>query len=130
MMRQEWLEATENLIAELLDSSLYKTLETAHVTLHQAKDLEPLIERYTHDKSRFDEARRFGQHHPDLKAIKAAFQASKTALFNDVRVQTYLSAHSALQAFLSTLATRLGESVSKSIKAPLSMRAFMEEPHG
>lgn len=129
-MRQEWIEATENLIEALLASAAFKTLKEAHVTLHRANDLEPLMAAYQKDKTRFDEARRFGIHHPDLKAIKTAYQKSKTVLFNDPRVQQYLEAHSTLQSLLSQLAHRLGESVSKSIKAPVSMRSFMEDFHG
>lgn len=129
-MRQEWIEATEKLIEALLESEAFTTLKKAHVTLHQATALEPLMATYQNDKARFDEARRFGEHHPDLKAIKSAFQDSKTRLFSDPRVQQYLTAHSNYQTLLSTIAARLGESVSKSIKAPLSMRSFMEDFHG
>ncbi|GEM_PF-1952471 len=74
-----------------------------------------LLDAYRHAQSEYQETRKYGRHHPDLKATQKAFQTAKAELYSQPFMQEYLAAYQALQTELDALSSALASSISPQI---------------
>lgn len=125
-MRQEIVEKTYELIDEIQETSWYKAFVQAHKTLHNANDLTPLLTTLKEAQARYQACKQYGLHHPDLAAAKKAYIEIKEKVFQDPRVDRYLSAHRRLEAELAFVSETIAHAISTNIKTTPILRSLWE----
>lgn len=74
-----------------------------------------LLDGYRQAQSEYQETRKYGRHHPDLKTTQKTFQTAKAKLYSQPFMQEYLAAYQALQTELDALSSALASSISPQI---------------
>ena len=114
-MNSETIDLIENIIVEIKHTQVYKTLIESHKKIQIDNDVQSLIETFKIKENAYNNARQYGDYHPDLKVLKRAFIEAKTKLFEHPVVQTYKVSERGVQDLLDQCALGIGEAVSKRI---------------
>jgi len=120
-MEQKLLEQTYQLIDAIKNREDYKALIILDQKIKDDEELTYLIEQFNDSKIKYDEVRKYGKYHPDLKTVKKQFQVDKVNLFSHEHIKAYKAAEKSLQAFLDEVAYRLGKTVSDSVKTSTNL---------
>lgn len=108
------IQMVDDVIAYVLKSDQFKAVIEAEKAFetpaHQA-----LIKTYQKARDAYQETKKYGTHHPDLKPTQQAFQKAKTALFEQPFMKTYLTAYQALQTELDAFSNELAKTISSQI---------------
>lgn len=106
------------MVDDVIDYFLNSDALKAVVEAEKAFDIpahDTLIKTYQSARDAYSESKKYGSHHPDLAATKKAFQAAKTALFEEPFMKTYLAAYHTLQTELDALSNDLAKTISSQI---------------
>ena len=114
-MDNELMKKTEALIKAVQDSPPYIKLKEAHKVITTDPALQAKIAAFNDAKTIYENTKKYGKHHPNLRAAQLELQRSKQALFMCPEIQTYKKYETQLQAHLDSIATKLGKTVSSTI---------------
>jgi cell fate (sporulation/competence/biofilm development) regulator YlbF (YheA/YmcA/DUF963 family) len=117
-MNDNWILATYDLVDELKDSETVSSLRRLHKDIEDDKTIASLVEAFQRTKDAYEDAKQYGDYHPDLATRRSAFQAAKTALFEHPTVAAYKQLEQTFQRQLDDISRRLAHSISPKIKTP------------
>jgi len=99
----------------------YKRLLELRKEMDEDKDVVELISVFLKTKKRYEEAKKYGQYHPDLSRYQKEFQQKKVALMEHKLVKEYKNIEKSLQRYLDQFSIDLANIVSKNVKHPKEM---------
>ena len=99
----------------------YKRLLELRKKIDEDKDVQKLISVFSKTKKRYEEAKKYGQYHPDLSKYQKEFQEKKVALMEHKLVKEYKNIEKSLQRYLDQFSIDLANIVSKNVKHPKEM---------
>ncbi len=115
-MNQETVEKVYRLVDEIKGTDAYKTMLQKHREIEADEHVQALIASFKKAEANYNEAQKYGKHHPNLKHRKQAFSEAKAELYNHPLVKAYKQAEKSLQERLDAIGTHIAASVSKRIR--------------
>ncbi len=115
-MDQTKIELAYELVDEIKTSEDYKRYLDALNKVETNPEVQRLSKHFKEAEEKYNEAKQYGVHHPDLKQRQRQFQETKKILFEHPDVQDYKVREKTLQQKLDTVASKLASSISKRIK--------------
>ncbi|MBA4601417.1 YlbF family regulator [Thermoactinomyces mirandus] len=111
------LEAYQ-LADEINESQEVKEYLKAKENLDNDPEAQKMIQEFYKANDRFEEAKRFGNFHPDYKKAKEQALALEKKIHEYPSVHAYLEAEKRLDQLLHQVSLIIARSVSKSVKVP------------
>ncbi len=108
------IQLVDDVIAYFLKSDAFQAVIDAEKAFEQP-DHQRLIQTYQTAQQAYQETKKYGSHHPDLKATQHAFQKAKAELFGQPFMKTYLKAYQTLQTELDGFSNDLAKTISSQI---------------
>lgn len=117
-MKENVLNAVYALVDEIKNKTEYvRLLELKKIIAEDAKIID-LITIFNKTNKEFDEAAKYGTHHPDLLKIKTNLTNAKVALYTNEIVSEYKKLEKEIQSLLDLVSRKIANSVSPKIKSP------------
>ncbi len=123
-MDEHILNLTEAVIEEIQNKQAYKDLKRYHQRISENPDVQGLSEAFTKAKNDYFEAKKYGDHHPDLLRYQKAFSETKVAMYRHPDVAAFKKAETDVQRLLDEVSVRLAETVSPHVKAATTYGIF------
>ncbi len=122
-MEDKLIEKTYDLLDEIKSTPAYQGLLTLNKQINADEHVKQLITLFKTSEAKYNDAKRYGKHHPDLKQYKAEFQKASYELFRHPLVKQYKVYERELNTLLETIASELAAIVSPrlSVKKSLSI---------
>jgi len=115
-MDQKKIELAYELVDEIKQSETYLRYLDNLNAVERSSEVQTLSNRFKVSEEKYNNAKQYGKHHPDLKQRQRDFQVSKKALFEHPAVRAFKASEKALQQTLDGVAARVAESISTRIK--------------
>ena len=125
-MKQEIIETTYELVDEMKSSVSYKRLLELHDIVENNGDIKVLVERFKKANAQYDEVKKYGGYHPDLKNVQRGFSEAKKTLYEHPIVAEYKQLEQLLQKQLDHISATIATSISTKIKHPNEL-GFMQK---
>lgn len=117
-MKQEIIECTYELVDELKSSTEYKRLLELKTVMEEDPLIIQLVEEFRKWNTTYEDVRKYGKYHPDLKRTQIAFSNAKKALYEHPVVAEYKRLEQNLQQLLDHISSAIATSISTKIKHP------------
>lgn len=117
-MNTTWLHATYDLVDEMKGTKEYKRLLELKQVIATDSSLQELITQFHKASTKYDEVKKYGTHHPDLKRVQATFSKQKQTLYTHPVVREYKQLEKAIQSKLDLISKTVATSISTKIKHP------------
>jgi len=117
-MKQTWLNATYDLIEEIKAQDNYKRLVALNEQIATSEEIQRLVAAFRTTSERYEESKKYGTYHPDLKRDQLAFSEAKQNLYTHPVVMEYKRLEKDLQRQLDEISTTIATSISPKIKHP------------
>lgn len=117
-MKQETLDLTYQVIDEIKQSEDYIRLQELHQIIETDSHIIKLIESFNKYKEKYQEVKKYGKYHPDLKQVQAQFAKSKTELYENEIIKEYKELEKRIQQTLDQISTDIANAISNKIKHP------------
>lgn len=111
-MNNELINYIDNVIKEIEEHDAYKALLTKQKMLDNNTEVMALIHTFKEKEAAYNDVKKYGQHHPDLKTVRRAFQQAKQTLFEHDDVQTYKMLEKTIQSILDDIVIQIQETIS------------------
>ncbi|MFW6319076.1 MAG: YlbF family regulator [Bacillota bacterium] len=111
-MNNELINYIDNVIKEIEQHNAYQALLIKQRALDNNKEVMALIEAFKETETAYNEVKKYGQHHPDLKTVRRAFQQAKQTLFEHEDVRTYKTLEKTIQSILDDIVIQIQETIS------------------
>ncbi len=111
-MNSELIYYIDNVIKEIEEHDAYKALLTKRDTLESNADVQALIQTFKAKESAYNDIKKYGKHHPDLKTVRREFQQAKQTLFEHEDVRIYKTLERTIQAILDDIVIQIQETIS------------------
>lgn len=111
-MNSELIYHIDNVIREIEHHDAYKALLSKREMLDNNNDVKTLVQTFKDKEAAYNDVKKYGQHHPDLKAVRRDFQQAKQALFENSDVQTYKTLEKTIQTILDDIVIQIQEAIS------------------
>ena len=85
------------------------------------KKINKLSQVFKKVEDKYNEAKKYGKYHPDLKKLKLQLQEMKVKLYTNELVQEYKTLESKLQSKLDEISTHIANAISKQVKHPVEL---------
>lgn len=118
IMKQSWLDATYDVIDEIKSQENYKEWVALRKTIAEDPTIQVLVKAYQKTANKYEEAKQYGSHHPDLKAYQLAFSQAKQQLYTHPIVMRYKELEKTIQRQLDDISRAIATSISPKIKHP------------
>lgn len=115
-MKQEVLTLAYELVDEIKDSETYRAYRHADQAVRESDEVKMLSKAFKETEEKYNDAKQYGKHHPDLKKRQKAFQNAKKALYDHPLVKDQKEKERALQTMLDDIGSTLAKSVSPRLK--------------
>ncbi len=117
-MNMDLLNKTYDLVDEIKDLDVYIKLLELHKEMTTSTEIIGLIEMFTKANIKYDEASKYGKHHPDLKQTQLSLQEAKENLYNNDIIKEYKKCEKEIQKILNHISKEIANTVSHKIKHP------------
>lgn len=117
-MNTTWLHATYDLVDEIKQKNEYQRLIELQQVIQSDPILQDLITQFQKASTTYDDVKKYGSHHPDLKRVQALFAEKKQTLYSHPVVREYKTLEKQLQRTLDHISATLASSISPKIKHP------------
>ena len=117
-MKQEWIECTYDLVDEIKEQPTFKRLMELQQQLDENEQLQQLITAFQKTNIKYEEVRKYGKYHPDLKDVQKQFQQAKSNLYSHPLIVEYKQLEQQIQKQLDTISKTIATSISNKIKYP------------
>lgn len=117
-MNSELLQKTYELIDEIKSLKQYKRLKELSLIINQNQEIRTMIETFNKYKLKYEEASKYGSHHPDLKQIQINLKDAKEILYNNDIIKEYKDCEKQIQSILNNVSKEIAQTVSNKIKHP------------
>jgi len=117
-MKQEIIESVYELVDEIKSKEAYKRLLELRKVVDNDSEISVLIEQFQHWNTTYDELKKYGKYHPDLKRVQQSFTTAKIALYEHPIVAEYKRLENELQQELNRISASIASSVTTKIKHP------------
>ena len=125
-MDSELLKIADLVILEIQQMPEYKRWIDTNRLIELDKDIQSLMSAFNQSKSRYEEAKKYGEYHPNLKQYRSQYQKAKTALFSHPTVIEHKNAEKAVQSVLLTLSKNIATSVSTRVPYQTALSSYSE----
>lgn len=117
-MNTTWLNRTYDLVDEIKDTEEYKRLLELKTLIETDPALQELVLQYQKTSEKYEDVKKYGTHHPDLKRVQATFSKQKQILYTHPVVREYKSLEKQIQSTLDLISKTVATSISTKIKHP------------
>ncbi len=117
-MNQQILEKVYDVVDEMKNSDAYKRLMELKQLMEQSPEVQAKAALFQKQYERYEEVKRYGKFHPDLKTTQKVFQEAKIALYEDLFVSEYKQLEQTIQKELDTISKTIATTISHKIKHP------------
>ncbi len=117
-MNTDLINKTYDLVDEIKDTKTYKRLLELSGIIKKSDAISELIYEFNKDKTKLQEAQKYGKYHPDLKKIQLNLKDSKEKLYNNDIIKEYKSCEKEIQKILNGISKELANTISSKIKYP------------
>jgi len=117
-MNQLWLDTTYQLVDEIKNENAYKRLLDLKQIIATDTGLQHLISEFQTANKKYEETRKYGKHHPDLKRVQASFAKHKKILYTHPVVSEYKQLEKLVQSNLDIISKTIATSISSKMKHP------------
>jgi cell fate (sporulation/competence/biofilm development) regulator YlbF (YheA/YmcA/DUF963 family) len=114
MERSELMSLAYEASDELNQTEMVRAYESASKAL-DAEHLQPLIEAFNQAKSRFEDASKYGKHHPDFKQASAVLMIAKSALYQTPEYKAFQTAQATLNLYLGEVSRKLTQMLASTL---------------
>lgn len=117
-MNQEQINKVYELIDDIKQSDVYLQLVDLNMTIKESAEIQEKQRLFLKLRDKYEDVKKYGKYHPDLKRIQHEFSIAKEALYNIDEVKRYKQNEKELQKVLDQISIELGQSVSSLIPVP------------
>jgi len=117
-MDQRLLDLTYRACDAFKSQVQYQRLIELKKIMKSVQEIEDLVSSFQKAKSKYEEAKTYGQYHPDLSRYQKAFQLAKIEMMSNEVIKEYMKIEKDLQKQLDQFSIDLAQSVSTNIKHP------------
>lgn len=103
---------------EIKNSNEYQKLIKLKKIIDTDQDIKTLISDFNKIKIKYEEVRKYGKYHPNLKDVQLQLQAIKEQVFEHPVIKEYKQLEKHLQKVLDQVSKEIATSVSNNIKHP------------
>ncbi len=115
-MTQEVLTLAYELVDEIKSSDTYLAFKRVDRLVRESTEVQELSKTFKEAEEKYNDAKKYGKHHPDLKKRQKAFREAKKSLYEHPLVKKHKETERALQTMLDEIGDTLAKSVSTRLK--------------
>ena len=112
------INATYDVVDEIKSSKEYQRLVYLSRYINENEDIQSLIKAFKKAETKYNDAKKYGKYHPDLKKIKEDLQVAKVNLYTNDIVEELKTLEGNIQKQLDNVAKSIATSISKKVKYP------------
>jgi cell fate (sporulation/competence/biofilm development) regulator YlbF (YheA/YmcA/DUF963 family) len=120
-MEVDIINAVYDMIDEMKQGKEYQRLLFLHQTIKSNNEINELSQGFKKIEEKYNEAKKYGKYHPDLKKLKLQLQEMKVKLYTNKTVEEYKTLESKLQSQLDEISTHIANAISKQVKHPVEL---------
>ena len=113
-MTDSLITLTDQTIEEWMHSESFQAVKAAQEKLND-ETVKSLLESFRLAQENYQDAKKYGKHHPDLGRYSKAFQEAKVALYTHPLMVDYQMASQHFQQQLDAFTQALAHTISKQI---------------
>ena len=117
-MNTDILQKTYDLVDEIKALEVYKELLKLNKIINEDQTILHLVEAFNKQKNKYEEAKKYGKYHPDLKQIQLNLQVAKENLYNNDIIVSYKKCEKEIQSLLNNISKELATTISSKINHP------------
>lgn len=115
-MKTEIMMKTYEVVDEIKSTKAYQELLVLSQKINNNSNLLHLIDEHKKWQKKYEDVKKYGKYHPDLKKVSYEFSLAKETLYTDPLFVEYKKREKEVEKMLNSLSATLAQAVSEKIR--------------